>query len=171
MTMKKATQRIIDVLSKYDPDMVDKFREIIAMARSRQDARQEINAQSLPLFKHLIPFVIMRNNNIIPPKNWVDEINAFLIAIDSKNRKKNKQWFSAKEIQNILNGLLDSTPIKKIIYNKLEPFPIKESVKKGIDDFFENNPPTLEKLNIEFKYVPSEEGKELALFLNGIKVE
>jgi len=168
--MKKASQRILNVLHKYDPDMVEKFKEIIAMARSRQDARQEINAQSLPLFKHLIPYVLMKKNKIEPPKNWVNEIKSFLIAIDSKNRKKNKQWFSAKEIQNILNGLLDSIVIKQIIFNKLKSFPISESVKQGINDFFKNDPPTFEKLNIELKYIPSEDGKELVLFLNGRKI-
>jgi hypothetical protein len=168
MNRKNASQRIIDVLNKYDPELVEKFREIIAMARSRQDARQEINAQSFPIFKHLIPYVMMKKNKIEPPKNWANEIKAFLLAIDGKNRKKTKQWFSAKEIQYVLNGLLDSIVIKQIVFDKFKSFP-SESVKQDINDFFKNDP-TFEKLNVELKYIPSEEGKELALFLNGMKI-
>jgi hypothetical protein len=151
--------------------MVEKFKQIIAMARSRQDARQEINAQSFPIFKHLIPYVMMKKNKIEPPKNWVDEINAFLAAIDSKNVGKKRMWFSASEILDLLNSFLVKR-VEAMILNKLESFPIsaKNKIIPDINEFFNQGNLKLETIGITIKYVSGKYGKELALFLNRIKI-
>jgi hypothetical protein len=167
----KTSQRIVSVLEKYDPEMVEKFKQILAMARSRQDARQEINAQSFPIFKHLIPYVIMKKNKITPPKNWIDEINAFLSAIDTKNVGKKRMWFSAPEVLDLLNSFLVKR-VEAIVLKKLDSFPIstKKRIIPDIHKFFEQGNLKLETIGISLRYIPGEYGKELALFLNGAKL-
>lgn len=163
----EGVNKISKYLKENNTELYEYFRQIVAMAKYRLDARQEINAQSIPLFKHLIPYALMKKHGIVPPTNWVGEIKEFLLNIDGKNRRKNGLWFTAKEIQAVLDGLLDSIVMKKLIYKKLDSLhmAIPSPVREDINNFFDSEP-KLEKLKIELKYVPSEEDRDLSIFIN-----
>ena len=57
---QEKAKQIIEILQDHgNPELTKEFRAIVAMARSRQEARGEIKAQSLPIFLHLIPYAIL----------------------------------------------------------------------------------------------------------------
>jgi len=159
-------QKISNFLKTNDMELYEKFRKIVAMARSRQDARQEINAQSMPLFKHLIPYALMKKKGIVPPGSWKSEIYGFLHNIDVKNSGKKKMWFSAPEILDLLNSFLDPR-IEQDILKKIEIFsePTKRKIIPEINKFFAQKDLKLESIGIGLQYIPGKYGKKLELIL------
>jgi len=165
---QEKVKSIIGVLQDNGDDALTKeFRAIVAMARSRQQARNGIEDQSLPIFLHLIPFAILTNKAISPPAGWKTEIKAFFGSIDFKNSGKNRVWFSDVQIRDMLDALL-SLQVKRQVLNKLKDFkqkPYYAILIKEINAFFAENK-KLQDLGIELKHMKDEEGLlSLALFI------
>ena len=161
-------KNIIGVLTENGDDaLIKEFRSIVSMARSRQQARNGIESQSIPIFLHLIPFAILMNNNIEPPTGWKGELKAFFGTIDINNSGKKKLWFSDKQIQEMLDNQLNPQ-VKKQILNKIEGFkdrPYYPIMAKGVIDFFTGKK-KLENIGIELKHMKDEEGLlSISLFL------
>lgn len=145
------------------------LRYITAMARYRQHALSEINNKSIPLFLHLIPYIVMRKNGIIPPNSWLPEIKGYLKNIDAKNSGRKKMWFSDVEVLNTLNGFLNKK-VEELILEKLDTFPTstKNRVYPEIKEFFNKSPLKLERLGLKLRYEPGEYGLKLVVYWNGV---
>ena len=164
---------IIGVLHDHgDESLTKEFRAIVAMARSRQQAKSGIEDQSLPIFLYLIPFAILTNRDILPPVKWKTELKDFFGNIDVRNSGKRRVWFSEEQIRNMLDGLL-TLQVKKQILNKLEAFKGKTyyvSLTREIDRFFAENK-KLRDLGIELKHLKDEGGLlSLALFVQKTRI-
>lgn len=165
---------ILALLKKNGDDTLTReFRAIVAMARSRQQAKNVIEDQGVPILLHLIPFAILTNAHLETPVNWKSELKAFFGNIDIRNSgKRKKQWFSAEQIQDIWDASLTSAAgkhIKRQLLDKSEQFRAKASrsaLVKGINDFFSTSK-RLKDLGIELKYA---ENEFLSLFIHEKKI-
>lgn len=153
-------KNILSVLKNHgDDSLMKEFRAIVAMARNRQQARNEIDAQSIPIFLHLIPYAILINRGINPPKGWKTELEAFFGSIDIKNSGKRRLWFSDTQILNMLDDLLN-IQVKKQILKKAELFKgstYYSVLVNGVASFFNENK-KLEDLGIDIKHKEDESG-------------
>ena len=159
---------IFDILTKNGDDaLVKEFRAIVAMARSRQQARNGIESQGIPILLHLIPFAILMNNNIEPPTGWKGELKAFFGNIDIYNSGKKKLWFSNEQIQEMLDNQLNPQ-VKKQILNKIGNFknkPYYRLMVEGVTNFFTETK-KLEDIGIKLKHIKDEEDLlSIVLFL------
>lgn len=146
-------------------DLMKRFHQVISMSRSRQDAKQEINAKSIPIFLHLIPYAVMKEMKLVVPKTWVSEINNYLDNIDIKNSGKTKTWFSATQVFEIIDSFLDRK-VEDLVFKKLSGYSSFSKIKPEIKKFFSREPLSLKNLNISLKHVPSDYGKKLMFFIN-----
>lgn len=170
---KDKLAEIIEVLKKHgDNSLTREFQMIVAMAKSRQQAKNAIENHYIPIFQHLIPFAIFINKNVEPPTSWKKEIKAFFGNIDFMNASKKRQWFSDIQIQEMFDESLDFYAKKRIL-SKLEDFKNKQQLvllKKEIEEFFSNNKKLID-LGIKLKYQKDEENLlSLSLYINNQKI-
>ncbi len=146
-------------------DLIEKFRKVISMARSRQEVKIKIVGLSDTIFQHVILYALFKKNNIIIPKTWSNEIQTYLESINALNGTK-KAWFTAPQILNYLDDLLD-IKTKNIVLRKLDKFHGKtqDKVKKDLDKFFIGEP-KLESLGLKLIFI----NDELSFLLNGQKI-
>lgn len=150
-------------------DLVDKFKTVISMAKTRQEVRMRIGNLSNTIFQHVFLYVFLKKNNISFPTNWVSEIESYFEQIDANNsskKGKNNKWFTATEILKELNSnIVPKT--KTVILRKLMSFSqnIQKKIIKNLDEFFSSDL-KLENIGLDIKYI----NDQLTLLLNGKKI-
>jgi hypothetical protein len=167
---KKEVNDISAILSEDYPDLYEKFRLIVSMARSRKEAREAIVHMFEPIIIHLIPYIVMKRLNLKPPSNWVGELNGLLKSIDAKNYTKKGLWFSDTDIKNIFDENLRNPYWEDVVvHKKIEGFKdryIKNLLKNEINKLFKASI-SLKLINTDIKHVLMEGKKRLKFFIDG----
>jgi len=144
MIYNKSEKAIMKFLKDNNGGMlINEFKQVIAMARSRQEARNKILHLADTIVKHLTLLILFRKNNVEVPTVWIKELKSYFVDIEST-------WFTNEQVLDIINEIFVDAKKKILIILEEYPVLIYKKIKVKVDEIFEKKQ-NLKDLGVDFK--------------------